>query len=185
MCHLPDHGILSRMNHPLPPSRYFQLRRRAIEMVDSVSQKTCRYCALPCCERRLCRKAFERFLPVLDLEPKATAIRAAAEDGSETPFLDSNGCLFSILRPTVCLAFYCSEGLEGLLRSQRICVLALGRAFPDAEVTRRRDLEFLDYTIRVCEQVLLQGKPIGERDMQRFFSRIPGLSERLSLCVLA
>lgn len=131
-------------------------------------------------------KAFETFQPLLHLEPKAEAIRrAAAPTPYHTPFVDSAGCLYSILRPTVCLAYFCSRSLEGLLRSQQLCVLAMGRAFPDAEVTDRAEQQFLAHAVEVCEAVVQGGERLPERDKRQLLARIPGVSERLRMYVVS
>ena len=166
--------------------RYFELRRRAIELVDSVSQTSCRYCIDPCCERRLCMRAYDKFQPVLYLEPKAEAIREAAkETRCYHSFIDSDGCMFSILRPAVCLSYYCSKSISGLLRSEQLCVLAMGRAFPDEEVTDFGELQFLEYAVEVCDAVLRRGEKLQERDKRRLISRVRGLTERLNLYVVS
>ncbi|NOZ22732.1 MAG: hypothetical protein GXP25_16765 [Planctomycetes bacterium] len=165
---------------------YFRLRRRAIETVDSVSQTTCRYCLDPCCERRLCMKAYEKFQSLIDLEPKAHAIHdSARETSAHSPFIDSDGCLFSILRPAVCTSYYCDKSLSGLLRPQQFCVLALGRAFPDEEVTDFRKLGFLQYVLTVCEAVVRRGENLFERDRRKLIAGVPGLNERMKLYVVS
>ncbi|MEW6355623.1 MAG: hypothetical protein AB1696_04800 [Planctomycetota bacterium] len=165
---------------------YYRLRRRAIEIIDSVSQTTCRYCLDPCCERRLCMRAYETFRPLIDLEPKAHAIHdAAAAKASVNPFLDADGCMFSILRPAVCMSYYCDKSLSGLLRPQQFCVLALGRAFPDEEITDFSELRFLEYVLTVCEAVVRKGDMLPERDRRKLIARVPGLNERMRLYVVS
>jgi len=130
--------------------------------------------------------AYHKFESILDLEPKAEAIRrAAAKESARYPFIDRDGCLYTVLRPTVCLSFYCDQALMGLLRTERLCVLAMGRAFPDQEVTGAGELRFLEHALDVCTRVLVDGEPLPRAEKRALITRIPGLNERMSLYVVA